>query len=105
MDGKLYPGIQPLTPLKFSPPSFRENPPFNQEIFQTPPFLKFWLESQTPPLERKGWGGWGGVGGGVPTTNQLHSGNTTYSTNSIRNLSHFSLSCEHDIETYDGVRY
>ena len=34
MDGKLCPGIQP---------------PFNPEIFQTPSFLKFWLESQTPP--------------------------------------------------------
>ena len=44
----------PLPPLNFSPPSFRESPPpFNPETFQPPPyFLKFWLESQTPPLER-----------------------------------------------------
>ena len=63
MDGKLCPGIQPPAPLKFSLSSFRESPPFNPEIFQTlppPAFLKFWLESQIPPLER-------GVGGSVPT--------------------------------------
>ena len=54
MDGKLCPEIQPPPPLQFSRPSFRESPPFNPEIFQTPPFLKFWLESQPPPLERGG---------------------------------------------------
>ena len=56
MDGKLCPGIQP--PLKFLPPSFSESSPFNPEIFQPPPppFLKFWLESQIPFLERGGGG-------------------------------------------------
>ena len=49
MDGKLCSGIQsPPPPLKCSPSSCRESPPFNPEIFQTTPFLKFWLESQTP---------------------------------------------------------
>ena len=30
---------------------------------------------------------------------QLHSGNHANSTNSVRNLSYFSLSCKHNIET------
>ena len=32
---------------------------------------------------------------------QLHSGNTT---NLVRNLSYFSISCEHNIQTFDRVR-
>ena len=36
---------------------------------------------------------------------QLHSGNNANSTYSVRNMSYFSLSCEHNIETYNRVRY
>ena len=36
---------------------------------------------------------------------QLHSGNHANCTNSVRNLSYFSLSREHNTETYDRVRY
>ena len=35
---------------------------------------------------------------------QLHSRNHANSTNSVQNLSYFSLSCEHNIETYDRIR-
>ena len=59
MDGKLCPEIHP-PPLAIFTPLFQgKPPPFNSEIFQTPPFLKFWLESQTPPPFRKGGGGGG----------------------------------------------
>ena len=58
MDGKLCPGIQAPPPLKFLSPSFSESPPYLIQKFFTP-LLKFWLESQTTPLER--------VGRGVPT--------------------------------------
>ena len=58
MDGKLCPEIHP-PPLAIFTPLFQgKPPPFNSEIFQTPPFLKFWLESQNPPPPfRKGGGG------------------------------------------------
>ena len=36
---------------------------------------------------------------------QLHSGKHANSTNSVRNLPYFSLSCDHNIETYGGIRY
>ena len=57
MNGELCTGIYPPPPLKFSPPLFQGKPPFNPEIFQPPsppPFLKFWLESQSPPLYKGG---------------------------------------------------
>ena len=34
---------------------------------------------------------------------QLHLGNNANSTNSVRNLSYYSLLCEHNIETYGRV--
>ena len=38
MDGKLCPGIyHPRLEIFTPPPSFRERPPFNSEIFQLPP--------------------------------------------------------------------
>ena len=36
---------------------------------------------------------------------QLHLGNHVNSTNLVRSLPYFPLSCEHNIETYDRVRY
>ena len=35
---------------------------------------------------------------------QLHLGNHANSTNSVQNMAYFSLSCEHNIETYDIFR-
>ena len=43
MDGKLCPRIHP-PPIEIFMPLFQGKPPF----------LKFWLESQIPPLERGG---------------------------------------------------
>ena len=51
MDGKLCPGIHPPPPPEIFTPSFREIPPFNAEIFQSPPFLKFWLEYFKTPFK------------------------------------------------------
>ena len=36
---------------------------------------------------------------------QIHLENHANLTNSVQNLSHFSLSCEHNIKTYDRVCY
>ena len=36
---------------------------------------------------------------------QLHSGIHANSTNSVRNMSYFSLSCERNNETYEIFRY
>ena len=57
MDGKLGPGIQLPPPLlETFTPLFQGKPlpPLIQKFFNPPPFLKFWLESQTPSLKKRG---------------------------------------------------